>query len=136
MNHFLHRLLHEDRGSISATTAAGVAIILVLFAFVTSVHGDNDAQARAAGVAAEAARAAETAVNTRGATIAVDPVNAEAAARSYLAAAGATGTVTIVSPTLVRVTAVVDRPALFGLLGPVYHGAATKDAVLKAGARG
>lgn len=133
MNRVLAQLRHDDRGSISAATAAGVGIVLVLFAGLTTVHGHNDALSRATSIAAEAARAAESAINTRGATIAVDPVDAQTAARAYLAAAGATGTVTIVSPTLVRVTARVERPALFTLFGPTYRGTATKDAVLKAG---
>ena len=133
MNRFLTRLLRDDRGSISAATAVGAGIVLVVLAFVTTVQGDNDAASRAAGIAAEAGRAAETAVNTRGATISVDPVDAQTAARAYLAHTGATGTVTIINPTLVRVTVAVSRPALFGLFGPTYRATATKDAVLKAG---
>jgi hypothetical protein len=133
MNRLLNRLPREERGAISAATAAGVSIVLVLFAGLTTVHGDNDALSRATGIAAEAARAAESAVNTRGTTIAVDPVDAQTAARAYLAAAGATGTVTIVNPALVRVTATIERPALFTLFGPAYRGTATKDAILKAG---
>jgi Flp pilus assembly protein TadG len=136
MTRFLHRLRREDRGSISVSTAASMAMILVLLAGVTTVHGKNDAQSRADGIAAEAARAAETAINTRGTTLAVDPVDAQTAASTYLAAASATGTVTIVNPTLVRVTAAVDRPAVFGVFGPSYHASATKDAVLRTGRDG
>ena len=136
MNRMLARLLHEDQGSISAITAAGLGIVVVLFAFVTTVHGNNDVHTRAAAIAAEAGRAAETAVNTRGTVISVDPVDAQTAARAYLAAAGATGTVTIISPTRVRVTVVVDRPAVLNLFGPRYHASATKDATLVAGRHG
>jgi len=133
MNRHLARLLHDDRGSVSVTMALGMLVAVVMLAFLTTVHGLNDAQSRADVLAAEAARAAETALNTRGQTVTVDPVDAQTAARQYLAAAGVTGTVTITSPTLVIVTVTVDRPALFSLLGPTYHAIATKGAVLVVG---
>jgi Flp pilus assembly pilin Flp len=133
MNRLLARLLREERGSASVTMAVGVFVAVVMLALVTTVHGLNDAQSRADALAAEAARAAETAINTRGATLAVDPVDAQTAARQYLAAAHATGAVTITSPTTVTVTVTVDRPALFSLPGPTYHATATKNAVLVVG---
>jgi len=128
--------VREDRGSVSATMALGVAVAMLVLAFVTTVHGQNDAYSRADALASEAARAAETAVNTRGATITVDPNEAVAAARAYLAAAGVSGTVTITSPTRVRVTVTVDRPALWTTFGPSYHATASKDAVLTVGPHG
>ncbi|MFI9389201.1 hypothetical protein [Kutzneria sp. NPDC052558] len=135
MNRLLTRLLRDDTGSVSVTMALGMMVAVVMLALLTTVHGLNDAQARADALASEAARAAETAINTRGPTLAIDPVDAQAAARAYLSAAGVTGTVTITSPTTVTVVVTVDRPALFTLLGPTYHAVATKNAVLVVGRR-
>jgi D-arabinose 1-dehydrogenase-like Zn-dependent alcohol dehydrogenase len=133
MNRHVARLFRDDRGSVSAAMAIGTALAIVLLAFVTTVHGLNDAQSRADGYAAEAARAAANAVNTRGATVTIDTAGAQTAARHYLAAAGVTGTVTITGPATVQVTVTVDRPAVFTLFGPAYHATATKNAVLVAG---
>lgn len=135
MNRLFTSLLREDRGSVSAAMAIGVALAMVLLAFVTTVHGLNDAQSRADGYAAEAARAAANAVNTRGDTVTIDPVDAQAAARHYLAAAGVTGTVTITGPATVQVTVTVDRPAVMALFGSTYHATATESAVLAVGTR-
>ncbi|MFC0433384.1 hypothetical protein [Kutzneria buriramensis] len=130
MTRTLHAHLREDRGVVSVGFALGLAITIVLLAFVATVHGGNDTQARADAIAAEAARAALTALNTRGTTVTIDPAGAQNAARSYLAAAGATGTVTITGPTTVTVTVAIDRPAVFTLFGASNHATATKKATL------
>ena len=132
----MNRLLRDDKGSVSVTMAIGMAIMVLGLAFLTTVHGLNDAQSRADGLASEAARAAETAVNTRGPTIAVDLDGAQRAARSYLAAAGVTGTVTITGPITVTVSVTVDRPAVFTVFGSRYRATATKNAVLVVGGHG
>ena len=131
----MNRLLREDSGSVSAAMAIGTTLAMLLLAFVTTVHGLNDAQSRADGYAAEAARAAANAVNTRGATVTIDTAGAQTAARHYLATAGVTGTVTITGPATVQVTVTVDRPAAMGLFGPTYHATATQTAVLAVGTR-
>lgn len=133
MNRHLHRLLREERGSVSVLMAFAVALVVLLLAFVTTVHGRNDAQARADAFASGAARAALTAVNTRGDTVTIDTAGAQTAARHYLAAAGVPGTVTITSPTTVTVTVTVDRPAVFTVFGATYHATATENAVLVIG---
>jgi hypothetical protein len=135
MNRLFTRVFRDDRGSVSAAMAIGTALAILLLAFVTTVHGLNDAQARADGYAAEAARAAANAVNTRGATVTIDPVDAQTAARHYLATAGVPGTVTITGPATVQVTVTVDRPAVMGLFGPTYHATATQTAMLAIGTR-
>lgn len=115
------------------TVAISAALLMLLLALITTVHGRNDAQSRADALAAEAARAAETAINTRGTTITLDMTGAQAAACAYLAATATTGTVAITSPTTVTVTVTVNRPAVFTLFGPSYRATATKNAVLAVG---
>lgn len=135
MNRHLASLLRDDRGSVSVAMAIGTALAMLLLAFVTAVHGLNDAQSRADSYAAEAARAAANAVNTRGTTITIDPADAQTAARHYLAAAGVAGTVTVTGPATVQVTVTVDRPAVMGLFGSTYHATAAQTAVLAVGTR-
>lgn len=125
--------LREDRGVVSVAMAFGVAISVLLVAFVATVHGGNDTQSRADAIAAETARAALTALDTRGTTVAIDPIRAQAAARSYLAAAGASGTITITGPTTVTATVTLDRPAVFTLFGATHHATATSRATLVVG---
>ena len=125
--------LGDDRGVVSVTMAIGIAVALLTLAFVTTIAGQNDAYSRADSLAAEAARAALTAVNTRGTTITVDTAGAASAARAYLTATGTPGTVTITSPTTVTVTVTVDRPALWSVFGASYHATATREAVLAVG---
>ncbi|MFD2400008.1 hypothetical protein ACFSVJ_28895 [Prauserella oleivorans] len=67
-----------------------VPALLFMLALVVDGAGQLRATARADAIAAEAARAAQTALDTRGATVVVDPAAAVAAAHSYLSAAGRT----------------------------------------------
>ncbi|GAA1195056.1 hypothetical protein GCM10009608_33140 [Pseudonocardia alaniniphila] len=84
---------------------------------VRAAQGLANADAIAEETARTAAQSLDTAALRRG-TAAVDPTRAIAAARTYLAAAGVDGTVTVVAPQRVRVQVRITRPTvLLGLLG-------------------
>ena len=104
------------------------AAILFLVAVVVDAGGEIRARQRADNVAAQAARTAGQAIDLpeaiSGGAKHIDPERAVAAAQTYLAAAGATGTVTI-SPdrTQVTVTASITyQPVMLGAFG---HGPVT-----------
>ncbi|TCO49647.1 hypothetical protein [Actinocrispum wychmicini] len=125
----------SDRGSLSVFVAAVLGVMMLVFAFVIDLHGQTQAIARADALAAEGARAALTAVDTRGSVIGIDTGAAVAAAQSYLAYAGATGSVHVTAPRTIHVTVTVDQPAVIGLLGAWYHAVGDATAELKADTR-
>lgn len=92
------------------------ALLLVL-ALVVDGTSQLRVQSRAEAVAAETARAAGTAINTRSNTIQLDPAAAQHAAHAYLARTGHTGSVHISPGGTVQATAVHTEPAAIGLLG-------------------
>ncbi|MBA0127277.1 hypothetical protein H0B56_17135 [Haloechinothrix sp. YIM 98757] len=118
------------------TVLAAVLLPALLLTLALVVDGAGHARAisQADSTAAEAARAAHTALDTRGATITVDPDAAIAAARTYLARRGHTGTVRLTSSDTVTVTVTVTTPAVIGLLGTTYTATGTATAQLSVGA--
>lgn len=123
----------DDTGSITVFVAVLVPALLLVVALVVDGAGQLRTISHADALAAEAARAAETAVDTRGATITVDAASAAAAARTYLAQTGEPGTVTITGPNTVHVAVTVSTPAMFGLGGPNHIAVGTATAELGVG---
>ncbi|MFD8494883.1 hypothetical protein [Amycolatopsis sp. NPDC059657] len=123
----------RDDGAVSVLAAVLIPALVLVLALVVDGSGKMQAIIRADAIAAEAARAAETALDTRGTTIVVDPGTAAAAARTYLHSTGYPGEVTIENTRTVRVTVTVDQPATLGLLVDSYHATATATAVLGVG---
>lgn len=128
-----HSAGRADRGSVSVLVAVLVPALLLLVALIVDGAGQLRAHARADALAAEAARAAQTALDTRGVTITLDPAAAARAAIAYLHAAGQRGHVTVTGPDTVRVAATVTHPAAIGLTGPVHTATATATAKLGVG---
>ena len=96
-----------DRGSATVFAALAAIGLLLMVGLVIDGAGRLRAAGRADRIAAEAARAATEAANTRGATITLDPDAAVAAAQAYLSGEGVTGTVALVGARTVQVTATV-----------------------------
>ncbi|MGW5646234.1 hypothetical protein ACWEV3_40185 [Saccharopolyspora sp. NPDC003752] len=112
----LHIRHSKDEGSVSVLVAVLVPCLLLVFTLLIDGADRLRVTARADAVAAEAARAALTALNTRGTTLTLDAHSTTAAARRYLAATNHTGTVTLDGATAVRVTVTFSEPAKIGLL--------------------
>lgn len=90
----------DDRGAVSPFVAiVTVPLILLGGLLAVDAFGVTRAHERTDGIAVEAARAAAQAVDparaVTGEGVVADPARAAAAARTYLAKAGATGTVTV-----------------------------------------
>jgi Flp pilus assembly protein TadG len=119
----------REAGMITVFTSLAAVALLLMVGFVVDGGGRMRAVGRADRIAAEAARAAVEAADTRGPTLTLDHLAAVAAANAYLRAAGATGTVTVTGPRTVRVTATVTGHYLIlGLVGASSYevaGAAT-----------
>lgn len=124
---------YGDAGSITVFAAVLIPALLLVVALVVDRTGQLRTHSEADALAAEAARAAQTAIDTRGATITVDTPAAVAAARSYLNQAGYRGTVAIIGPYRVRVTVTVSKPAVFGLGGASHTATGTATAQLTIG---
>lgn len=112
-----------ERGGGAVSVPMAVAMLAMLVVIGLGIDGVRAAQglARADAVAEEAARAAGQALDpdalTRGVAT-IDPTAAVAATQAYLAAADATGTVTVTAPDLVTVEVTLTRPTvLLGLIG-------------------
>jgi hypothetical protein len=107
MPHRPARQGRSEAGTITVFTALTAVALLLLAGLVVDGGGRLRAVGRADRIAAEAARAAVEAVNTRGRTLVLDRSAALAAATAYLHTAGATGTVTITGSRTIHVTAVL-----------------------------
>lgn len=129
----LHTGHTRDEGSVMVLVAALLPALLLVLALVVDGTNQLRVQSRADAVAAEAARAAGTAVNTRGATVELDPAAAHRAAQSYLAASGHTGTITLSPGGTVRATAQHTEPAAIGLLGPTAEATGEASATVGIG---
>lgn len=110
----------ED-GRVTAFVVVTVTGLLLVAGLVLDGGNALAARSRAIGIAEEAARAAcqqiDLAAYRAGQGLVLDRDTAEAAARAYLAAAGATGTVTSTADE-VRVTATLTtEPQLLGVIG-------------------
>lgn len=110
----------RDDGSVSVLVAVLVPCLLLLCALLVDGADRLRVRARADAVAAETARSALTALDTRHTTITLEPAEATSAARRYLAATGHTGTVSLQGPSSVAVTVTYTEPAAIGLLWDVH----------------
>ncbi len=114
--------LGEERGSLSLFFVVAALALLVTVGLVVDGGGKIRALQRADAVAAEAARAGGQAIvesrAVRGQGAVTDPVRARGAAEDYLAAAGVTGTVTVLDGTRLQVeTSVGYDPVFLDLVG-------------------
>lgn len=124
-----------DDGAMSVLAAVLIPALLFVLALLVDGSGKMRAITRADALAAEAARAAETALDTRGTTIIVDSATAATAAQNYLRNTGNPGEVTIENTRTVRVSVTVEQPATLGLLVDSYRATGTATAVLGVGTR-
>jgi Flp pilus assembly protein TadG len=108
----------DDRGTVTAFAVVLATALLVCLGLVVDGGRLVDARIEAADLAGAAARAgAQELTGLRAGQRAVDPARAEAAARSFLAAVGASGTASA-TPAHVTVTVEVHRGfTLLGLAG-------------------
>lgn len=139
----LHTGPDRDRGSVTVFLAITMVGLLVLLGLVADGGAKLRATQRAEAVASEAARAGGQALDLPAATAGhptrVDRTAAVAAARDYLAAAGATGTVAASNDrTRLTVTVTSTAPTVFlSLIGiSILTSTATAHAVLVAGVTG
>lgn len=111
----------RDRGSLTLMLLVLMVALLALAGLVIDGGRKLDATQKAYAIAQEAARAGAGQVNTsaayRSGTFKVDPSQAQAAARAYLASAHYRGSV-IVSGNTIKVTVRVTEPtAVLSLIG-------------------
>ncbi len=131
----ISRSLRRDDGTLTLFTVIVVIGLLAAVAFITDAGQKLAAASQAEAIAQQAARAGAAEVNTsaayaHGGTFTVDPAQAAAAARSYLAANGqtGTGTVTVTGNQTVTVTVTVTKPAVFGGIIGLSRLSATQSA--------
>ena len=112
----------RDRGSVSIFMASAAFVMIVLVGLAVDLGGQVAAQQRARDVAAQAARSGGEqvlggpAVNGQGAQI--DRAAAASAARSYLSAAGVSGTASIQgNDTLVVTTSANYQTKFLSIIG-------------------
>lgn len=129
------RTTPRDTGSVSVMVAVLIPALLLVLALVVDASARLRAISRADALAAEAARAANTAVDTRSPSVGIDTSNAARTAADYLARAGHPGQATVIGPRAVRVTVAVTEPTTIGLLGPSAQATATALAQLGVGTR-
>jgi hypothetical protein len=110
----------SERGSVTVLAAVLALALLACLALVVDGAGRLRALSRADAVAAEAARAALSALDTRGRTLRLEPAAATRAARGYLVRAGYPGTIHITGPTTVTVTVTIHHPAVLPVFGGAY----------------
>lgn len=132
MSPVVHTRQSGDAGSVSVFAAVLIPALLVVLALVVDAADRTRAVVHADALAAEAGRAAASAVDTRGSVITVDAAAGTAAAQQDLAATGHTGTVDW-APGTVRVTVSYDQPAVIGLLGSSWHVTGTATVSLTVG---
>lgn len=128
-----HRRAHDpERGSSAAVTVAAlVPALLALCGLIYDGSTKAEAGRTASLTAAEAARAAGQHLSgavIQGRLATVDPAAGAAAARSYLAASGVTGTVRVSGQTITVTTAVPWKPTVNVYLpGATLTGTATAE---------
>ena len=107
----------DDRGSVSLFAVTAAAGMVILAGLAVDLGGQVHARQHAVDVAGQAARAAgqqlQPAPAIRGDVLRTDPQRAVAAARSYLAAADVSGTVSLRGGTAVTVTTTASYPTVF-----------------------
>lgn len=129
------RTTPRDTGSVSVIVAVLVPALLLVFALVVDGSARLRVIARADALAAEAARAANTAVDTRSPAVSIDTTTAGRTAADYLARAGYPGQVSVAGPRAVRVTVTVVESTPIGLLGGTAEATGTALAELGVGTR-
>jgi Flp pilus assembly protein TadG len=112
----------REEGTLTLFTAIVAVGLLAAIVFVTDAAQKLAAAAQAQAVAAEAARAGADQVSASAAyagagPLVLDPAQAAAAARAYLAAAGTAGIVTVNAAGSVTVTVTITRQPMLGVLG-------------------
>ncbi|MGW0891508.1 hypothetical protein [Saccharopolyspora gregorii] len=118
---------------MSVLVAVLLPALLLLLALVIDGADRMRALARADDAAAEAARAALTAVDTRSPQITLDTATARSAAQDALAASGHHGEIQLDAARTVRVTVTHAEPAVIGLFGPTHHVTGHAEAQLGVG---
>ncbi len=113
-----HPTLERDSGAVTGWIAVMMLVAAIVFGVVLDVGGTMRTQQRVAEAASEAARAAGQALSApaaaNGTGAFVDPGAAVAAAESYLAAAGVSGTVTAAGSTITVTTSATYDAHLLG----------------------
>ena len=97
----------SERGSVTVWLVMAAFFLVIFFGVAIDLTGQANAQQRVHDVAAQAARAGGQQLNAaqavRGLGVKADPYAAAQAARTYLAASGVEGTVSVEGGTTVRV---------------------------------
>jgi hypothetical protein len=110
-----------DEGAVSLFVIVLAVALLAAVGLVVDGGGKIRALERADEAAREAARAGTQMLDVpaavRGERVEVDPAAAGRAARTYLAAAGVEGTVSVSGATVTVSTRIVYRPVFLGLVG-------------------
>jgi Flp pilus assembly protein TadG len=105
------RRTRDERGSITIWLAVSSFVMMILVGLAVDLGGQVHAKQRAHNIAAEAARTGgeqvQAAPAIKGQYVAIEAVAARNAAEDYLAAAGVTGTVTVIGGDTITV-AVTD----------------------------
>ncbi|WP_409493946.1 hypothetical protein [Amycolatopsis sp. cmx-11-12] len=125
----------RDAGSITVMIAVLVPALLFVLALVVDGSARLRTIARADALAAEGARAANTAVDTRSPHVGIDTTMAARTAADYLARAGHPGQVTVTGIRTVRVVVTVTESAPIGLLSHSVQATGTALAELGVGTR-
>jgi urea transporter len=115
------RRVRDDQGAVTALTAAVLAGFVFMFALVVGgaevLRARSDAFGAAAGAARAGAQELEEAAVVQG-VVELNPAAAQAAAQDYLAARGATGSVSVSGADVtVTVTDSVAVPHLGDVIG-------------------
>lgn len=112
-----------ERGGGAVSVPMAIAVLAMIAVIGLAIDGVRAAQGRAnaESIAAEAARVAGQSLDVaqlRRGVATVDPIRAVAAARTYLADAGVTGTATLLGPQQIQVDVTISRTTvLLGLIG-------------------
>lgn len=104
----------DDRGSVAVLMCFIVAIGAILVGCLVYAGAGLQAADRADTYSAEAARAASIAIGPIPGAVGDATARAAAAARAYLQAAGATGTVSVTGPATVQVSVTATVESMFG----------------------
>ena len=127
------RAADGEDGTLTLFTAIVAIGLLAAVTFIADAGQKLAAAAQAQSIAQQAARAGAAEVNTSaayasGGTFAINPAQAAAAARAYLADSGEAGTVTVTGARTVTVTVTVTKPAVFGQVIGISSLSATESA--------
>ncbi|WP_043650868.1 pilus assembly protein TadG-related protein [Cellulosimicrobium cellulans] len=112
----------RERGSVTVWLVMAAFIMVIFFGVAIDLTGQANAQQRVHDIAAQAARAGGQQLNeaqaVRGLGVKADPYAAAQAARTYLAASGVEGTVSVEGGTTVNVrTSDVYTTKILSIIG-------------------